>query len=121
MAIGSVAGEFSLKATSVTYRVGAVEVNYDGSASGFGRVQGTMTFVVSAPEAKSGTCSWNGAAYMDNGEVQGGSAEGTWEEIGKHMWRVRGINYLTDGRSFATDGEVDLATDSYTGQLFEWS
>ncbi len=120
MAIGKESGSFALKATSVTYAPDTVQVNYDGTAEGFGRVQGTMTFRSDIAGAKSGRCNWSGAAYLESGEIVGGSAEGTWEEVGKHKWRVRAINYLSNGRSFITDGEVDLAADAYTGAIYAW-
>ena len=121
MAVGKQMGEFSFKATSVTYEETSTRVNLHGSATGFGTVQGTLTFTASAPDATSGKCNWRGVGYLDDGKTIAGSAEGTWETVGKHKWRIRGINYLTDGRTFVSDGEADLATQSYKGKLYEWS
>ncbi len=121
MAIGKEIGEFSYKATSVTYGVQNVQANLDGTATGFGRVQGTLTIQISEPGAKSGTCSAIFTAYLDDGSIIGATFQGTWENAGKHKWRLHGINHTTDGRSFASDGEIDLATDSVTGKIYEWS
>jgi hypothetical protein len=118
MAIGKEMGNFSFKVTSVTYGDASAQVNLHGSATGFGTVEGTLTFM-GEPGAKSGTCSWRGTAYMDNGETKGGTAEGSWETVGKHKWRVRGLNRLADGQTFLSDGEVDLASQSYNGKLYE--
>lgn len=96
--------------------------NFEGSAKGegfTGPVLGTLT-AGGAPGAKSGTCSWAGTSYLDNGEEINAKGEGTWESIGTHKWRVRGINYLSDGRTIASDGEITLATRSFTGTLYEW-
>ena len=48
-------------------------------------------------------------------------AEGTWEECGKHQWRIRAVNKTSDGQTFAADGVLDLAGRSYKGKLLEWS
>ena len=127
MAIGKNLGEFALKSTSLTYSAtetgGTVQGNFEGTAKGeglSGPVLGTLT-AVGAPGAKSGTCSWAGTSYLNNGEEVNGKGEGTWEKTGTHKWRIRAVNYLSDGRTIASDGEVDLATRSFTGTLFEWS
>lgn len=124
MAVGKQLGEFSLKATSFTYSAaGTVQGNFEGSAKGeglTGPVLGTLT-AVGAPGAKSGTCSWAGTSYLDNGEEINGKGEGTWESIGTHKWRIRAVIYLSDGRTVASDGEIALATRSFTGTSYEWS
>lgn len=127
MAVGKQLGEFSLKSTSLTYTAtesgGAVHGNFEGSAKGeglAGPVLGTL-IAGGAPGAKSGTCSWAGTSYLANGEELNGKGEGTWEKTGTHKWRIRAIVYLSDGRTVATDGVIELATRSYTGTLYEWS
>jgi hypothetical protein len=127
MALGKTLGEFSLKATSFTYTPtesgGRVQGNFEGTAKGeglAGPVLGTLT-AVGAPGAKSGTCSWAGTSYLDNGEEVNGKGEGTWEKIGTHKWRVRMVAALSDGRTIASDGEVALAPRSFTGTLYEWA
>jgi hypothetical protein len=127
MALGKPLGEFSLKSTSLTYTAtgsgGSVQGNFEGTAKGeglSGPVLGTL-IAVGAPGAKSGTCSWVGTSYLDNGEEVEAKGEGTWEKTGAHRWRIRGINYLSDGRTIASDGMIELATRSFTGTLYEWS
>lgn len=60
-------------------------------------------------------------AYLDNGDSIRGIAHGTQESSGVHKWRTRGIERLSDGRTVALEGEIDLAERSWTGKLFEWS
>jgi hypothetical protein len=120
MAVGKEIGQFAFKVTSITYGETSSQINLRGTATGFGTVEGTLT-TRGEPGAKSGTCSWRGAGYLEDGTIVGGSAEGTWETIGKHKWRIRGLNYLSDGRTIATDGEAELATQAYSGKLYEWS
>ena len=119
MAIGKSIGEFSFKVTSVTYGETSNQVNLHGTATGFGTVEGTIT-TRGEPGATSGTCSSRAAAYLDDGKILNGVGEGTWETVGKHKWRIRAINYV-DGRTFASDGVAELATQSYSGTLYEWS
>jgi hypothetical protein len=59
--------------------------------------------------------------FLDDGKTINGSGEGTWETVGKHKWRIRGINYIADGRTLASDGELELATQSLTGKIYEWN
>jgi hypothetical protein len=118
MAIGKPMGEFSFKVTSVTYGETSSQVNLHGTATGFGTVEGTLT-VKGEPGATRGTCSWRGAGYMEDGTVVRGTAEGTWETVGKHRWRIRGLNSVSTGQTFYSDGEAELATQSYKGTLYE--
>ena len=53
-------------------------------------------------------------------ELPDREAAKTWETVGKHKWRIRSINYV-DGRTFATDGVAELATQSYSGTIYEWN
>jgi hypothetical protein len=125
MALGKQIGEYSFKAISTTYTPGpgsaiTQQINFQGSATGdlAGVAQGTLT-VVAEPGAKSGNWSWCGASYLDNGDIVGATAQGTWEPIGKHKWRLRGVAHFSDGRIAATEGEGDLQT--LAGKLSEWS
>src|SRR5262249_27701430 len=120
MAKGKLIGEFSSKSTSVTVAPGPagstlVQGNFEGPATGFGTVLGTATFV----GGKSGTCSWCGVAYLDNGEELSGTGGGTYESSGKHHWRVQLIIQISDGSSVICEGDLDLATRSWTGKTFE--
>jgi hypothetical protein len=122
MAIGKEIGEFSLKTTSTTFAEdgGSVQINCEGTATGYGTVLGTMTFR-SEPEAKSGSLSWRGQGFLENGDTLAGTGEGTWEEMGKHQWRTRMIVTTSDGGCHASDGHLDLATRTLTGKMLEWS
>jgi hypothetical protein len=122
VAIGKELGEFSLKSTSTNYAQegGSVDITYDGTATGFGTVLGTLTLRGGA-DAKSGPCSWRGQGFLENGEVVSGAGQGTWEELGKHQWRTRLIVATSDGRTHASDGKLDLKSRSLSGKMFDWS
>jgi hypothetical protein len=120
MASGKQLGEFSFKLTSLTFTPGPassvlVQVNCEGPATGYGTVAGTLTAVA----GKSGTFSWCAAAYLDNGDQLSGTGSGTFESSGKHRWRTRGFVDVSDGQTVATEGEMDLATRSWNGKIFE--
>jgi hypothetical protein len=122
MTIGKEIGKFSLKSTSTRYAEegGGVQVDYDGTATGYGTVLGTMT-LRGEPGAKIGPCSWRSQGFLENGEVISGAGQGTWEALGKHQWRTRMIVATSDGRTHASDGKLDLASRSLSGKMFDWS
>lgn len=117
-------GEFSLKPTSARFSPGpggsiVAELNLEGTGTGLEVLVGTATFVSAG--AKSGTFSWCGLGYLENGEVISGNSTGTFESIGRNKWRTRGISHLPDGRAGASEGEFDFAARSWTGKFFDAS
>lgn len=120
MAKGKALGEYSMKTTSLTINPGPggstlIQGNFEGTASGFGTVFGTATFV----GGSSGTSDWCGVAYLDNGETNSATGKGRYESIGKHRWRTEGLLQTADGQTIVSEGEIDLATRSWKGKLFE--
>jgi hypothetical protein len=121
MASGKAIGEFSFKAITATYSPGPggsvlTQVNWEGTATGFGAVFGTVTYVGAE---KGGTFSGCSAAYLDDGSSTTGMSQGTYESIGKHRWRTESFVQLNDGRRFRGEGEIDLAARSWKGTMFE--
>jgi hypothetical protein len=120
MATAKELGEFSLKFTSLALTPGPagsvlIQGNCEGTATGFGTILGTAMFV----GGKSGTFSWCAAAYMPNGEQLTGIGPGTYESVGTHRWRTRAFVEISDGRTFILEGEIDLATRSWNGKVFD--
>ena len=120
MAAGKLLGEYSFKFTSLTITPGPagsvlIAGNCEGEASGFGTIVGTATFV----GRKSGTFSWCSVAYLNNGDELSGTGPGTFESSGKHRWRTQGFVEISDGQTIASEGEIDLATRSWNGKIFE--
>ena len=123
MAAGKVAGEFSLKAITSTHSprpAGSVldQVNWEGTATGFGAVFATATYV-GGP--KNGTFSWCASAYLDNRDGLTGISQGTYESAGQHRWRTENFMQISDGRRVRGEGEIDLASRSWKGTIFEMS
>ena len=121
MASRKAIGEYSLKSVTTTQTVGPagsvlIQVNWEGTATGFGTLFGTATYV-GGP--RSGTFSWVSVAYLDNGDGLSGVGQGTYESSGKHRWNTKAITEISDGRRIAAEGELDLASRSWKGSLFE--
>jgi hypothetical protein len=118
---GKAIGEFSFKAITITYSPGPAgsvldQVNWEGTAKGFGVVFGTTTFVGGS---KNGTFSACWVAYLDNGEQLSGIGSGTYESSGKHHWHTRHVIHISDGSNIVNEGEIDFAARSWTGKNFE--
>jgi hypothetical protein len=117
---GKQIGEFSFKLTSLNFSAGPagsviIQVNCEGTATGFGTVAGTLATI----PGKSGTFSWCGAAYLDDGGLVTSTGSGVHESVGKHRWRTRGDVVISDGRTLSAEGELTLADRSWSGKLFE--
>lgn len=118
-------GEFSFNRTGATFVKnddGTVVgyINWDGSATGYGAVIGTMTIPFPKGGATSGTLTWAGQAFPPGGTWVTGSGEGTWEQIeGRYAWKVSvPVVEISDGSRIRSQGEIDLETTSYKGQNF---
>ena len=121
MAGGKEIGEFSLKVTTLTYTPAPagsvlVQANFEGNATGFGVVLGTMT--ATSAGQKNGTWSWCAAAYLDNGDSVTGNGQGTFSSGGPNRWRTQGFIDISDGRTIGVEGELELATRVWSGKLF---
>jgi hypothetical protein len=123
MATGKASGDFLFKMVGMTNTPGPagsvlVQVNFEGTATGFGAVFDTCTFIGGG---KDGTFSEVGSAYLDSGELLTGIGQGTYESTGKHRWSTSGIMQISDGRRFANHGEIDLAARTWKGANTEIS
>ena len=123
MAPGKPIGEFSLKMVTQTNTPGPagsvlVQVNFEGSGTGFGAILDTSTFVGGG---RDGTFSQVGSAYLDNGDVLSGVGQGTYESKGKHRWSTQSIIQISDGRRLSSTGEIDLAARTWKGTLSDIS
>jgi len=115
-----------MKSTGVTVSISAgggaaSQVNFEGTATGFGTVIGTLTFLADAPGAKTGRTTYLGAGYLENGDTLQGSGDGVFVETGKHKWRVRAILRISNGSVLLSDGEVSLDGRTYKGTLYDWA
>ena len=124
MSIGKELGACSYTATSMTLIENADgsrthQINYEGTAAGYGTVLATMRVHV-PPNATFGRGDWSAAAYLESGGQATGRAEIVWSELGRHQWRIRGFNLVSDGAVILSDGVIDLATRTFKGTLYAW-
>ena len=119
-------GEFSLKHIGNTYGTNSsgdvtVSVNWQGEATGFGTVWGTLisSNPLSESNATSGKVQWVGEAFLEDGSVLGGIGNGTWERPeGQHIWNLIVHVDLSNGEKQRAEGTIDLESLMYTGKLF---
>ncbi len=121
-------GEFALNQTANAYvknddGVVVAYVNYDGTATGFGTVMGTLAFPLPEGGATSGTVSWTGQAFPPDRPWNTGNGDGTWEQVeGRYAWKISlPAIELSDGSRLRSEGEVDLEARTYSGQIFDAS
>jgi hypothetical protein len=119
---GKQLGEYSFKATSNRVREdGKLEINWEGTATGFGVVVATMTVTVG--DGKSGQYDQYGISYRDDGTITTARHEsGEYKSIGKHKWATTGvIKIKADGRELTVveEGTMELATKTWNGKVYE--
>lgn len=113
--------EVSLKASSFSFSPGPtggviVQANFEGTATGFGTVCGTMN--ASPAGQPSGTWDWCGVTYPETGDSLTGAAHGTFSKSGANRWATKGVLQISDGRVGQWEGELDLATRVWSGKVY---
>jgi len=119
-------GEFSLNHTGNVYAKNddglvTTYASYDGTATGFGSVMGTLAFPLPDSGANSGSCSWTGQGFPPDSPWSTSSGAGTWEQVeGRYAWKISMPSIeISDGRRLRSEGEVDLEARTFNGQMFE--
>ena len=98
--------------------------NWEGTATGFGAVFGTLTVDLSFDDvaATSGTCRWVVVAFLPDGGRDAGTAEGTWtQHAGRNAWSMILTGTSASGQKIRSEGEIDLGNRSWTGTLSDAS
>ena len=114
-------GEFSTKCTTLTFIPGAagsviVQAYFEGTATGFGIVCGTMN--ASPAGQPSGTFDSCVVSYPESGDGLTGIGRGTFNRSGPNRWRTQGPLQLSDGRTIYGEGELDLASRVWSGKMY---
>lgn len=87
------------------------------SSSILGFVINTMTVTVG--EGKSGHYDLHEVSYRDDGSLTTASSEeGRYKSIGKFEWATTGV-IKVDGKAFAEEGVMQLATRTWSGKFYE--
>ena len=126
MAFSDSIGEFEYTSRGLTVSdpsssgAGSIQVDYEGTATGYGFVASTMTFTVQESGAKSGTVSSNNVAWLENGDSMSAVGTGVFSESGTNTWRGRAMVIVSDGKVILSEGEVSLAERTYKGKMYAW-
>ena len=108
---GKQLGLYSFRATSNRVRDDdKLEINFEGTVSGFGFVVLTMTATV-------GSGRWEAyeVVYRDDGTITTASGKGEHKITGKFKWDTTGV-IKADGRTFIAEGTMELATKNWSGK-----
>ena len=119
-------GEFSLTHIGNTYGTNTAgdimsSVNFQGYATGFGTVWGTLISSnhLSDSNATNGEIQWVGEAFLEDGSVLGGIGKGTWEKPeNEHAWNLVLLVNLSNGGKHRSEGFIDLETLVYSGKIY---
>ncbi len=121
-------GEFTHKMVNNSFTKAAdgtivTTADFEGTASGFGTVLASLIVPLPQGGAKSGSCTWAGQAFPDDSPWVVGSGEGTWEQIEDlNRWKLSfPVIEVSDGSRLRCEGELDLATKIFAGQMFDAS
>lgn len=119
-------GNFELNHTGNAYAKNDDDVvvayaNYEGTATGFGTVMGTLAFPLAEQGAASGTVTWTGQGFPPDREPSTSSGEGTWKQVeGSYAWQINlPVIEISDGTRLRSEGVVDLEAKTFNGQMFE--
>lgn len=112
--------DFSYTATSVTVLEGlpgsiGLEANFEGRCGDLGFTLGTMSLSRHGPSFGAWSC--RTASFLESGDMLTGTAQGRVSAAASNRWRTQGVITLSDGRRFGVDGELDLGSRNWIGQL----
>ena len=115
--------EFSYKMTGFSYSANAdrdvtTSSHWEGSATGYGAVFGTLSVTTPLADAgaTSGSCTWVAGAALEDGTSAAAILEGTWQKLeGQHKWTLKLAGKDSNGVQLSGQGEIDLAARTFTG------
>lgn len=124
MAVGNQIGTFNLTSTSITLHakgsnVSTAEVNFEGTVSGEMASTVLATMTVESNDGVNGDYRICARCFAPDGTVFDAVGDGKTTSAGGQKWTVAGVTTLSDGRSTAVQGEIDLAARSFSGKMFE--
>ena len=120
-------GEFHMKNTGNSFDLLGDNrlqqtADFEGTATGFGTVFGTLVFRQDLSEASdtSGSLSFVGKAILDDNSIAGGSGHGTWEQIGQEArFKIVMTVKVSDGTQHRSEGIVDHPARTFDGNMYE--
>ena len=100
-----------------------VHVNWktDTDIEKYGAVMGTLTVEhdMTNPNATSGSCQWQGEAFLPDGSRAMGWAEGTWETTGDHVWTLKMEGWDSLSGKMQSESVMQLETLTWKGTSYK--
>lgn len=122
MALGKQIGEFSLKSQGMTViDENNISENWEGAGQLEGRAGTVMCSLHANGDETGGKIDIRVGVFFEGGGMMRNQAQGTYTASGAGRWSTRTVDRLEDGRTIAGEGEVDLASRTWKGKIFEWS
>ena len=92
----------------------------DGDVEHYGAAFGTMIIEqdMNDPNAKSGTCTWQGECFLPTGDRLMGAHEGTWEALGGNIWKISLKGWDSLDGNIRLEGEISLAELTFKGASY---
>ena len=125
MALGKELGKFDMKSTSITMipgkknRPATAQINFEGNLVGELDATTIATMTIETIEGDDGKYSVVARSIMADGEILDVNGHGKTTHTGGQKWAVAGVADMSDGRSYAIQGEIDFPARSFTGKMFE--
>ena len=122
MAFGKQIGDYSLTSRGMTVIDDTTFTeNWEGTANLDGAPATVMASLEGDGDETGGEFELRVNLFLGDGSLLRSHTHGTYEATTPLKFRVRTIDRLSDGRTVAGEGEVDLAKRTWTGQVFEWT
>ena len=96
-----------------------VNSSWEGAATGYGTVFGSLIFDV-VDGGTGGSVQWVGQAFPPDTDFLNANGSGTWAQVeGAHRWTISiPVIAVSNGDRVRCEGQVDLATRTFTGQMY---
>lgn len=118
------AGEFSLEHKGTTYikTDDGLDnyVNFQGTATGYGTVIGTLkgSNPLTGPISTSGPCTWSSQAFLEDGTTVTAHGEGSYEQLtDQQKWNITLDIEISNGDKIRSEGQIDLVTLVFSGKF----
>jgi hypothetical protein len=123
MALGKELGRFAMKSTTITMTAGKnrtanAQINFEGTIAGELDATTIATMTVTNDGAQDGKYTIVARVIFADGEILDANGHGKTNHAGGQKWNVAGITEMSDGRSYAIQGEIDFPKRAFTGKMF---
>ena len=110
--------QFTIRVTGLDGGIQTIEMMSDGTVSGQfgGATLNTLTFVGTNDR---GSYTGLGVGYLDSGDAVQGESKGVYWLSNPGEWVTRGTVHLSPGPNLIVEGQVAIATRTWSGRFLE--